>query len=88
MQKHILKSLVKQSMAGKTVRLNWEEWQEYCLEHELNPRKTCEDSRDLGGGDSYEVVCIDEPPKEEHEEPTPTKLQNCKCQIIVPEEEL
>ena len=61
MQKYILNSLKKQKMAGKTIQLNWEEWQEYCAEHGLDPRKTCEDGVDLGGGDSYEVVCIDEP---------------------------
>ena len=65
MQKHILNSLKEQKMAGKTIRLNWEEWQEYCAEHGLDSRKTCEDSVDLGGGDSYEVVCVDEPPREE-----------------------
>ena len=65
MQKHILKALKEQKMAGKTIRLNWEEWQEYCAEHGLDPRETCEDSHDLGGGDSYEVVCGDIPEREE-----------------------
>ena len=61
MQKHILKALKEQKMAGRTIRLNWQEWKEYCAEHGLDPHKTCEDSHDLGGGDSYEVVCVDEP---------------------------
>ena len=64
MNKHILKALQKQKMAGRTIKLNWEEWQEYCAEHGLDPRETCEDSHDLGGGDSYEVVCYDEPREE------------------------
>ena len=45
-------------MAGRTIRLNWEKWQEYCAEHGLDPHKTCEDSVGLGGGDSYEVVYV------------------------------
>lgn len=61
MQKHILKALQKQEMSGKTYRLSWEEWKEYCAEHGIDPRKNCEDSHDLGGGDSYEVVCCDMP---------------------------
>ena len=59
MQEHILKALKEQKMAGKTIRLNWQEWQEYCAEHGLDPRKTCSDGHDLGGGDSYEVGQLD-----------------------------
>ena len=61
MQRHILNSLKKQKMVGKTIRLNWEEWQEYCSEHGLNPHDCSYDGYDLGGGDSYEVVCHDVP---------------------------
>jgi len=61
MQKNILNSLKEQRIAGRTIRLNWQEWQEYCLEHGLDARKTCENGHDLGGGDSYEVVCYDMP---------------------------
>jgi len=52
-------------MSPKKVRLNWEEWQEYCAEHNIDPRKHCEDGIDLGGGNSIEIVCVDEPPEEE-----------------------
>lgn len=49
----------------KTIRLNWEEWQEYCAEHGIDPREHLEDGIDIGGGNSIEIVCSDEPPKEE-----------------------
>ena len=65
MQKHILNALKEQKMAGKTIKLNWEEWKEYCAEHDIDPYENYEDGHDLGGGDSYEVVCYDEPPREE-----------------------
>jgi len=51
--------------AGKTYSLNWKEWEEFCVEHDIDPRENCEYSFDLGGGDSYEIVCYEEPPKEE-----------------------
>ncbi len=70
----------------QTIYLNWEEWQKYCAEHGLDPRKQLEDGRDLGGGNSIEIVCHDDPP-EEYKEPAPAELQNCKCPIIMPEEE-
>lgn len=70
----------------QTIYLNWEEWQEYCAEHGIDPRKQLEDGQGLGGGNSIEIVCSDNPP-EEYEEPAPAKLQNCKCQIIPPEED-
>lgn len=50
---------------GKTYQLSWEEWVEYCAKHSIDPRKHCEDGKDLGGGHSYTVVCYDEPPKED-----------------------
>ena len=65
MKPYILKALKERKMAGKTIRLNWEEWKEYCLEHSINPYENCENSHDLGGGNSYEVVCVDEPIREE-----------------------
>ncbi len=65
MQKHILKALKEQKMAGRTIRLNWQEWQEYCADNGIDPHENCEGGVDLGGGDSYEVVCVDEPIKEE-----------------------
>ena len=65
MQKHLPKALKEQKMAGKTTRFSWEEWQKYCAEHGLDPHKTCEDSVDLGGGDSCEVVCVDVPIRED-----------------------
>ena len=71
--------------AGKTYSLTWEQWVEYCAEHNINPHQQCEDGYDLGGGDSFTVACHDKPPKE-YEEPAPAKLQNCKCQIIKPED--
>ena len=48
-------------MKDKRVRLSWPEWVEYCAEHGIDPREQCEDGHDLGGGDSYEVVCYDVP---------------------------
>ena len=70
----------------KTIYLNWPEWEEYCVEHGIDPREHLEDSLDLGGGNSIEIICSDEPP-EEYEEPAPAKLHNCKCPIIMPEED-
>ena len=52
----------------KTIRLNWKQWEKYCAEHDIDPRKTCEDSLDLGGGNSIEIVCVDEPPEPEADE--------------------
>ncbi len=49
----------------KTIRLNWKQWEKYCAEHDIDPRKTCEDSLDLGGGNSIEIACSDDPPKED-----------------------
>jgi len=51
--------------AGKTYQLTWEQWEEYCAEHGIDPREQCEDGEDLGGGDSFTVACYDKPPKEE-----------------------
>lgn len=52
---------------SKTIHLNWEEWQEYCAEHGIDPRENCEDGIDIGGGNSIEIVCVDEPPEEKEE---------------------
>jgi len=73
-------------MKDETYRLNWEEWVEYCAEHGIDPREQSSDGYDLGGGNSITIMCTDDPP-EEYEEPAPAKLQNCKCQIIIPEED-
>ncbi len=48
-----------------TIYLNWEEWQKYCAEHNIDPREHCEDGQDLGGGNSLEIICVDDPPKED-----------------------
>jgi len=50
---------------GKTYHVTWEQCERYCDERDINPREQCEDGEDLGGGDSYTVVCNDEPPEEE-----------------------
>ncbi len=70
-------------MKDKTIRMNWQEWKEYCAEHDINPREVLEDYYDLGGGNSLTIECRDDPP-EEYEEPAPAKLHNCKCPIIMP----
>ena len=51
--------------AGKTYRLSWEQWEEYCAEHGIDPREHCEDGEDLGGGHSFTIACYDKPPKED-----------------------
>ncbi len=51
----------------QTIYLNWEEWKEYCAEHGIDPREYCDDGHDLGGGNSIEIVCFDDPPPEEDE---------------------
>lgn len=65
MEKHILRALQKQKMAGKTFKLSWVEWEEHCAANNIDPRENREDGVDLGGGDSYSIVCDEEPPKEE-----------------------
>lgn len=47
--------------------LSWEEWQDYCLAHGLNPREQSEDGHDLGGGNSMDFVCYEDPPEKEKE---------------------
>ena len=51
--------------AGKTYYISWEQWERHCARHGIDPRKQCEDGEDLGGGDSYTVVCRDDPPEKE-----------------------
>lgn len=55
----------KTKMKDKTFRLSWPEWQEYCAEHGLDPRKQREDGRDLGGGNSITFECQEDPPEED-----------------------
>lgn len=50
-----------------THHLTWEEWVEYCAEHDIDPREFCEDGHDLGGGNSIDFVCYEDPPEEEEE---------------------
>ncbi len=52
-------------MKDKTIRMNWQEWKEYCAEHDLNPREVLEDYYDLGGGNSLTFECHDDPPEED-----------------------
>jgi len=47
--------------AGKTYRLSWPEWIQFCAEQGMDPIENCELSFDLGGGDSYTVACHEEP---------------------------
>ena len=61
--------------AGKTYRLNWEEWKEFCAEQDIDPHENCEHGFDLGGGDSFEIVCYEDPPKEEILEDLESKLR-------------
>lgn len=51
--------------AGKTYHVSWEQWERHCAERGIDPREQREDGQDLGGGDSYTVVCRDDPPEEE-----------------------
>ncbi len=51
-----------------TYHLTWEEWVEYCAEHDIDPREQCEDGHDLGGGNSIDFVCDEDPPEEEEED--------------------
>lgn len=55
-------------MKDKTIRMNWEEWIEYCAEHDIDPRKQSEDGYDLGGGYSISIICVDVPPEEKEKE--------------------
>jgi hypothetical protein len=52
-------------MKDKTIKMNWPEWQDYCFEHGINPRKQCEDGQDLGGGHSLTIECVEDPPEGE-----------------------
>jgi len=66
MEPHILKAL-KEQRAGKTFQVSWEEWERHCAERGIDPYENCEDGVDLGGGDSYSIVCHEDPPKKEDE---------------------
>ena len=48
---------------GKTYSLNCKEWVEFCAEHDIDARENCEYGFDLGGGNSLEVVCYEDPPR-------------------------
>lgn len=67
MRRHILKALKEQRMAGKTFIFSWEEWEEFCAEHDINPCENGEFGLDLGGGNSLTIECRDDPPEEETE---------------------
>lgn len=54
------------SRAGKTFHLNWPEWVQFCAEQDIDPIENREFGFDLGGGDSYDVVCCDQPDEVEH----------------------
>lgn len=51
---------------GKTYHLGWPEWVEFCAEQDIDPIEDCEFGFDLGGGDSYEVICHDQPDEVKH----------------------
>jgi hypothetical protein len=44
--------------------LTWEQWVEFCAEYDIDPYENCEYGFDLGGGDSEEYYCYDDPPEE------------------------
>jgi hypothetical protein len=48
--------------------LTWEQWTEFCQEHRIDPKENCEYGFDLGGGDSIEFYCYDDPPKNKDKE--------------------
>ncbi len=73
--------------ALKTIYLNWEEWQKYCAEHNIDPRKTCEDGHDLGGGNSITFECHDDPPEEPKIVKGSLKFWNLVALILGKEEE-
>lgn len=52
--------------AGKTYHLRWPEWIQFCAEQGIDPIENCEHGVDLGGGDSYEIVCYDQPDEVSH----------------------
>jgi hypothetical protein len=47
--------------------LTWEQWAEFCREQEIDPRDNCEYGFDLGGGNSIEFYCYEDPPEEAEE---------------------
>ena len=52
--------------AGKTYHLRWPEWIQFCAEQGIDPIDNCEHSFDLGGGNSYTMVCHDQPDEVKH----------------------
>lgn len=38
---------------------NWEEWKEFCREHNVDPEEVFEYGFDLGGGNSFDVYVHD-----------------------------
>ena len=56
--------MIRDCRTGKTFQINWPEWVIFCNEQGIDPVENCEHGFDLGGGDSYDVVCYDEPEEE------------------------
>lgn len=65
--------------AGKTYHVTWEQWETHCAERGIDPREQSEDGQDLGGGDSFSVICHEEPP-EEYEEPAFSRIKSPRIQ--------
>jgi len=58
--------MIRDCRAGKTFQISWPEWIIFCNEQGIDPIENCELGFDLGGGDSYEIVCYDQPDEIKH----------------------
>jgi len=54
-------------MSWKTYSIPWDEWVEFCTEHNEDPRKIADLSFGTDGGDGYTVICMDDPPERNDE---------------------
>jgi len=57
----------KMSTGVDLVIRNWEEWVEFCKEHDEDPYEICDCSFDKGGGNTFDVEYIGDVPEREEE---------------------